>query len=277
MMLIFIDLISSIIDEIPIIKKYFIIIVILIASFIIAYIIKRIMEQVLLRFLPRQLTITIVKILYYIILSLGILIAIGTLGVDLTTLVIAGGFAGIVVGLALQPLLSNLFTGLYLLGEKSVVPGDFVEVDGVMGTVVEMSVMSTRVRTLDGVLLRIPNNRIFDSRLYNYSRYPIRRLEFIASIAYKEDAEKAIEVIRDLVDKHPLVLLEPRPEVFVSNLGSSGVDISVRVWVPSSEWYEVTMDLLWKIKKVLTDAGIEIPFTQIDVWMRTPISLKKIE
>ncbi|MEB3780867.1 MAG: mechanosensitive ion channel family protein, partial [Desulfurococcales archaeon] len=219
----------------------------------------------------------IVKILYYIILSLGILIAIGTLGVDLTTLVIAGGFAGIVVGLALQPLLSNLFTGLYLLGEKSVVPGDFVEVDGVMGTVVEMSVMSTRVRTLDGVLLRIPNNRIFDSRLYNYSRYPIRRLEFIASIAYKEDAEKAIEVIRDLVDKHPLVLLEPRPEVFVSNLGSSGVDISVRVWVPSSEWYEVTMDLLWKIKKVLTDAGIEIPFTQIDVWMRTPISLKKIE
>ncbi|MCE4605012.1 MAG: mechanosensitive ion channel family protein [Desulfurococcales archaeon] len=256
-------------------RQYSILILIIIASLIIAHFIKKFLSKILYTILPRQISETIIKIVYYSVIFLGFMIAIGTLGIDLTTLVIAGGFAGIIVGLALQPLLSNLFAGIYLLGEKSIVPGDHVLIDDIEGIVLEMSVMSTKIKTLDGVLLRIPNNKVFESKLYNYSRFPVRRLEFSVSIAYKEDADKAISIIKDIVDRHHFVMLDPEPEIFVSSLGSSGVEIIARVWVPSSEWYTVVRELTWNIKKALSDSGVEIPFMQVDVWLRTPIEIKK--
>lgn len=257
-------------------RQYTILILIIVASLVAAHFVKKFLSKILYTILPRQISETIIKIVYYSIIFLGFMIAIGTLGIDLTTLVIAGGFAGIIVGLALQPLLSNLFAGIYLLGEKSIVPGDHVLIDDIEGIILEMSVMSTKIKTLDGVLLRIPNNKVFESKLYNYSRFPVRRLEFSVSIAYKEDADKAISIIRDIVDEHPFVMLEPEPEIFVSALGSSGVEIVARVWVPSSEWYAVVRDLTWKIKKALSDNGVEIPFMQVDVWLRTPIEIKRL-
>ncbi len=257
-------------------RQYTILILVIVASLVIAHFVKKFLSRILYTILPRQISETIIKIVYYSIIFLGFMIAIGTLGIDLTTLVIAGGFAGIIVGLALQPLLSNLFAGIYLLGEKSIVPGDHVLIDDIEGIILEMSVMSTKIKTLDGVLLRIPNNKVFESKLYNYSRFPVRRLEFSVSIAYKEDADKAISIIRRIVDDHPFVMLEPEPEIFVSALGSSGVEIVARVWVPSSEWYAVVRDLTWKIKKALSDSGVEIPFMQVDVWLRTPIEIKRL-
>ncbi len=243
-------------------------------GFVFAYFLRKALFRALIRVLPQGLAHNIAKAAFYTVAAITILIALGTMGIDLTALAVAGGVAGIVMGFALQPILSNLFAGIYVMSEKALSPGELVEVNGVQGYVLEVSVMSTKIRSLDGAILRIPNNEILNAVLRNFSRAPVRRIEFVVSIAYREDAERAYAIIKRVLDNHPFVLLDPPPEVFVSNLGSSGVDISVRVWVPSELWYDVTMDLLWKLKKAISEAGIEIPFTQIDVWFRTPLKFE---
>ncbi|ADM27587.1 MscS Mechanosensitive ion channel [Ignisphaera aggregans DSM 17230] len=239
-----------------------------------AYLLRKALFRTLIRVLPQSLAHNIAKATFYTVAAITILIALGTMGIDLTALVVAGGFAGIVVGFALQPILSNLFAGIYIMSEKALSPGELVEVNGVQGYVLEVSVMSTKIRSLDGAILRIPNNEILNTVLRNFSRTPIRRIEFVVSIAYRENAERVYTIINNVLDNHPFILLDPPPEVFVSNLGSSGVDITVRVWVPSELWYDVARDLLWKLKKAISEAGIEIPFTQIDIWFRTPLKLE---
>lgn len=97
---------------------------------------------------------------------------------------------------------------------------------------------------------------------------PVRRLEYIVGISYKDDAEKAIEIIRGVVEDHPFALKNPEPTIFVDELGESSVNIVVRVWCPSSVWFDVKTELLWKIKIELEKAGIEIPFPQRVVWLR---------
>jgi len=115
---------------------------------------------------------------------------------------------------------------------------------------------------------------VFTTVIKNIGANVVRRLEFVVGIAYKEDAEKAIEIIKNVVNEHPFVLANPEPEVFVSNLGESSVDITVRAWTPTSEWMNVRKELLWKIKKAITEAGIEIPFPQRDIWLRTPLEVR---
>ncbi|MEB3779126.1 MAG: mechanosensitive ion channel family protein [Desulfurococcales archaeon] len=251
-----------------------IVIAVIIAGIIVAVVIRRAIIRLTITILPRRIALTIARATFYTILGVTILIALGTIGVSLTGIAIAGGFAGIVLGLALQPLLSNLFAGLYMFSEKSFVQGDFVEVGGMVGRVHEIAIMSTKIRGLDGAMYRIPNKVMMDSTIANYSRLPIRRLDFQVSIAYREDADKAISAIKSMLENHPLVLEDPPPEVYVSKLGDSGVDIMVRVWIPTDLWYDVTMDLLWKVKKTISEAGIEIPFNQVDIWLRTPLEVK---
>jgi len=260
--------------ESEVFAKSLIVIVVIVAGAIIAVVTRRAIVRLTITILPRRIALTIAKIAFYSILGITALIALGTIGVSLTGIAIAGGFAGIVLGLALQPLLSNLFAGLYMFSEKSFVQGDFIEVGGLVGRVHEIAIMSTKIRGLDGAMYRIPNKIMMDSTITNYSRLPIRRLDFQVSIAYREDAENAINAIRSMLDEHPLVLEYPPPEVYVSRLGDSGVDIMVRVWIPTDLWYDVTMDLLWKIKKTVSEAGIEIPFNQVDIWLRTPLEVK---
>lgn len=247
---------------------------IIVAGFAVAYYLRRVMMRLLIRNLPIHIASAVAKAVMYVTIALTLFVAAGTAGINLTGIAIAGGIAGIVLGFALQPVLSNLFAGLFLFSEKIVTPGSFVEIDNVIGTVMEVSIMSTKVQTVDGVIVRIPNSKIFESTVKNLSVTPIRRIDFVVSIAYKESAEDAYKVIRRVVEDHPFVLVEPPPDIFVHKLGSSGVDILVRVWVPTKLLYEVQKDLLWKIKKSISDAGIEIPFNQIDIWFRTPLKIE---
>ncbi len=242
---------------------------------VLCYLARKNLMRILIKMLPIHIAKAIVRGVIYALVTIVALVAIGTLGVNLMGLAIAGGIVGIILGLGLQPIVSNLFAGLLIFSEKIVTPGSLVEIDGTTGTVVDVSLLTTKIQTLDGIVVVMPNNRVFNSVVKNMSSSPVRRLEFIVSIAYKEDAEEAYKVIRRVVEEHPFVLEEPAPEIFVCRLGSSGVDIAVRVWVPSQLWYDVQMDLLWKIKKSISEAGIEIPFNQVDIWFRTPLRVVK--
>ncbi|MGB9827145.1 MAG: mechanosensitive ion channel family protein [Thermosphaera sp.] len=246
-------------------------------GYFVALVIRRMVFKIGIRFYARNIASIVSKIIYYVVLLIALSTALGYLGIELTGLIIAGGFAGIIVGVALQPLMASFFAGLYVMAERIIQQGEVVSIGNTMGEVVEVSLMFTKIRTFDGVLVTMPNSQLLSTVIQNYSKAVARRLEFTVSIAYSEDAEKAYSVIKDAVDNHPYVLADPAPDIFVSKLGDSGVVITVRVWVPRTLVYPVTKDLLWKIKKSLDQAGVSIPFPQLDVWIKTPVTLKKEE
>jgi len=251
-------------------------IIVLVVGFIFSWFIRLALYKSLIKILPLSLTRTISRAVYYVLIFLVIITVLSMLGIDLTGFVVAGGIVGIILGFALQNTIANLFSGIFLQWEKPFKIGSYVRIGDIEGFVSDVSIMSTKIRGLDGTVTRIPNYSVFQSNIINYHALVARRLEFIIGIAYKEDVEKAYEVIRKVLESHPLILVNPEPEVFVRELGSSSVDIAVRVWVPNIgmiPWI-VRRELLWLLKKAITEEGIEIPFIQNDVWFRSPLKIE---
>lgn len=207
-----------------------------------------------------------VKIFSYGIMAIAILWVMPMIGLEPAGLVVAGGIVALAVGFASQSIIGNLISGLFLMGERPVKIGDLVEISGNLGFVEDIQIISTSIRTLDGNYIRIPNETVFTSSIINYTSTPVRRFEYTIGISYADDAELAIRIIKNLINDHPLALVSPGPQVYVEALGDNSVDIMVRVWSPSTEWFPVKMELLWIIKKALDEAGIEIPFPQRVVW-----------
>ncbi len=255
------------------------VIIVIIIGFILSWFIRISLYKLLIRALPHNLAKTISRVIYYVLVLLVILVILSILGIDLTGVLVAGGIIGIILGFALQNTVANLFSGLFLYWEKPFRTGDVIKVGEVEGSVLDISIMSTKIRGLDGVVTRIPNQNIFQSNITNYSGSIARRIEFRVGIAYSEDAEKAYRVLEETVKNHPLILVKPEPEIFVVELGSSSVDILVRVWVPNTNYipWRVRRELLWRLKKALTEAGIEIPFIQTDIWFRSPLKIEVVE
>ncbi|MEM0506165.1 MAG: mechanosensitive ion channel family protein [Thermosphaera sp.] len=244
-------------------------------GYLIALIIRRTVFKISARFYAKNIASLVSRTMYYIILLIALSSALSYLGIELSGLIIAGGFAGIIVGVALQPLMASFFAGLYIMAERIIQPGEIVSIGNTMGEVIEVSLMFTKIRSFDGILVTMPNSQLLSTVIQNLSKAVARRIEFNVSIAYKDDAEKAYKVIQQTIANHPYVLAEPPPDVFVSKLADSGVVITVRVWAPRQLVYPVTKDLLWRIKKSLDEAGITIPFPQLDVWIKTPVVLGK--
>ncbi len=216
--------------------------------------------------IPRSELDLILKIVYYSIIGIAVVSVMPQIGVNLSGLLVAGGIVGLVVGFASQSVVSNFVSGLFLMFERPIKIGDQVKIGDVSGFVEDIKILSTIIRTYDGVYVRIPNEKVFTSDIVNFVANAARRFEYTVGISYKDDAEKAIEVIRRVIDEHPFTLKNPRPKIFVSELGDSSVNIEVRVWVPSVVWRDVRKELLWKIKTALDKEGIEIPFPQRVVW-----------
>ena len=215
------------------------------------------------------------KIVYWSIVVIALISVAPILGLNLSGLLVAGGIAGIVIGFASQSVVSNLVSGLFLMIEKPVRLGDQVEIEGISGFIEDIRIMSTIVRTYDGLYVRIPNERVFTSNIVNYTGNVARRFEYRIGIKYDDDVDKAMEIIREVVEKHPFVLKHPKPDVFVEDLGDNAVILSVRMWAPATEWFGVRMELLRDIKKKLEENGIEIPFPQRVVWFANELELKK--
>lgn len=206
------------------------------------------------------------KVLSYIIFVIAALWIMPILGFEPSGLLVAGGIVAVAIGFAGQSIIGNLISGLFLMGERPIKIGDLVEISGNLGTVEDIQIISTSIRTLDGLFIRIPNETVFTSSITNFSSNPVRRFEFTVGISYADDADKAVTIIKDLAAEHPLILINPPPQVFVDILGDSSVDLVARFWAPTSEWYSVRMELLWKIKTAIEAAGIEIPFPQRVIW-----------
>ncbi len=216
--------------------------------------------------LPPETRKNLGSVIYYGIAAIAVFSALGTSGLDLSGVFLAGGIAGIVIGFATQSLVSNLISGIFLHLDKPMKIGDPVLVTGklpeITGVVIEVTMLSTRFRMFDGVYVRMPNTDVFLSQIRNFSGAAARRVEFIVSISLREDAAEAIRVITKKLSELPLVLVEPEIQVYVENIGESGTNLTVRCWVPFSQWFPMRKELVEIVKKELDDNGIEIPFPQ---------------
>ncbi|MBN1763307.1 MAG: mechanosensitive ion channel family protein [Methanomicrobia archaeon] len=219
----------------------------------------------------------ITKVVYYGIIVIAVLAVLPILGIKLSGLLVAGGIAGIVIGIASQSVVGNLIAGLFLMIERPMKIGQSVNIAGIAGVVEDIRVISTTLRTFDGLYVRMPNEKVFTTNITNYVEHAARRVEYIVGIRYSDDADKAIGIIRNLSEEHPLTLKSPTGDIFVDNLGDNAVNIVVRLWVPSTEWYSVKKELLWKIKRALEDEGIEIAFPQRTVWFANELQKQELD
>ncbi|MCR4438458.1 MAG: mechanosensitive ion channel family protein [bacterium] len=206
------------------------------------------------------------KVVYYLIVAAGVMWALSLLGVRLSGLMVAGGVAGIILGFASQQIVGNLISGVFLMVERPIKIGDQVHIEGISGFVEDIRMISTTIRTYDGLMVRMPNEKVFTSNITNFVALGCRRIDYRVSIRYQDDAEEATAIIKQVLAQHPYVLVEPAPQVFVDSLGDNGVELVVRFWAPIASWYATRTELLWPIKKALEEKGIEIPFPQRVVW-----------
>ncbi|MGH0034110.1 MAG: mechanosensitive ion channel family protein [Myxococcota bacterium] len=204
-------------------------------------------------------------ITYYLALAVVLIAVLNLFGIETTSLIAVLGAAGLAVGLALQGTLSNFSAGVMLLIFRPFKKGDFVDAGGTKGTVVEIGVFSTSLKTPDNVGIIVPNSAIFGSTISNYNAYETRRNDMVVGIGYGDDIDKAFEIIRSVLAGDDRVLADPEPAVFVANLGDSSVDIAVRPWCRAEDYWGLRGDLTKQFKEAIEAGGCSIPFPQRDI------------
>ncbi|WP_296994982.1 mechanosensitive ion channel family protein [Thalassospira sp. UBA1131] len=205
------------------------------------------------------------SIVRYVILIFVIVAVLSNFGVETTSIIAVLGAAGLAIGLALQGTLSNIAAGVMILILRPLKIDEFIEAGSISGTVVEITLFTTLLKTPDGVFISAPNSQIWNSAIKNYSRNPTRRLDIKVGIAYDDDVDAALEFLKNLVASDERVLKDPEPMSFVATLGESSVDLTARGWVATSEFWPTFFDLTRKSKTELEAAGFSIPFPQRDL------------
>ena len=200
------------------------------------------------------------NVIRYTILATAAVFILNRFGIQTTSIVAIIGAAGLAIGLAMQGALSNIAAGVMLVIFRPFKIGDFVEVDGLMGTVKDISIIATELATLENVQVIIPNSNVFASPITNYSAYNTRRAEWVFGVGYGADLKKAEAIIRDTILSDPRAHSDPEPFIQVNNLGDFSVDFLVRVWCDRAEFFQFQADMKRRVKEAFDAGGIDIPF-----------------
>lgn len=215
---------------------------------------------------------TIVQVVYYlsnkIVKLLLLLMTIGVLGIDTSSLVGLVTAAGLGVSLAVQGTLANLAGGILILVLRPFKVDDYIECQGTSGTVEDIRIFYTYLKTPDNKVVLVPNGSIINGNVTNYSTKPTRRVDLIFAIDYDSDYKLAQQVILSVCAKHNLILEDPEPTVRISKWNNSSIDLSTKVWVKNENYWTVTFDLLETVYDELVNAGIKIPYNQLEISYR---------
>lgn len=216
--------------------------------------------------LPSRLDATLVPVLRntatWAIYILGALVVLDVFGINTTSLIALLGATGLAVGLALKDTLQNIAAGFILLGLRPFHLGDVIQFGQTLGTVREVGLFTTELDTPDGLRISVPNSVIWGQALTNFSRNKTRRIEIVASIAYGDDIEAGLGVLRRLVAQEPRILSEPEPSYTVRALTDNAVNLQLRAWSETGEYWHVYWNLMERLKPALEEAGLTIPFPQ---------------
>ena len=194
-----------------------------------------------------------------------VIAAIGAIGVETTSFIAVFGAAGLAVGLALQGSLSNFASGVLIVLFRPYRVGDWIEAAGISGSVEQVQILTTILKTGDNKQIIVPNSQIMDSIITNYSANETRRIDLIVGVSYSDDIDKVRETIKELIAAEERILAEPAPTIAVSELADSSVNFVVRPWAKTADYWSVRFDLTEAIKKRFDEKGISIPFPQRDV------------
>ncbi len=197
--------------------------------------------------------------------TLLIISVMSMIGVEMTSFIAVIGAAGLAVGLALQGTLQNFAGGVLILILKPFNVGDYIETQGHAGTVKEIQIFNTILKTPDNKTIIVPNSPVATNSLINYSTEPRRRVDFSFGIGYNDDIDKAKSVLKSIIEADSRILNDPEPFIAVGELADSSVNFTVRVWVESVDYWPVHFDMIEKVKKEFDNQNISIPFPQQDV------------
>jgi len=191
--------------------------------------------------------------------------AINQLGIQTTSIIAVLGAAGLAIGLALQGSLSNFAAGILIVIYRPYKVGDYIQADNHLGTVDDIQIFSTVLRTPDNKIVVVPNGSIMNGSIVNFSHQKERRIDIVIGCSYNDDIDKVKEVLADVLSKDERILKEPKPRIALSELADSSVNFIVRPWVKNAEYLDVLYSLLEEIKKRFDKEGISIPYPQSDV------------
>jgi small conductance mechanosensitive channel len=204
----------------------------------------------------------VIKIALYICVILCALIV---LGFELSVFTAALASIGVTIGLALQGGLSNIAGGVLVVAFKPFELGDYIEAQGVSGTVTDIGIFYTTLTTPDNKKVVVPNGTISNSVVTNYSVHETRRIDFDFTISYNANIDDAKKVLLACAKSDERILSDPAPAVMITEHGSSSIGIRLRVWVKNSDYWNVNFAIMELVKRTFDDKGIEIPYNQLDV------------
>ena len=205
------------------------------------------------------------SVIYGVLLVVVTLAALGKVGVETTSFIAILGAVGLAVGLAFQGTLSNISAGVMIIIFKPIKIGEFVEAGGAMGSVEEINIFNTVMKTGDNKIIIIANSNIIGGNITNFSRKDTRRVDITFGIGYDDDLKLAKETLVQILNEDDRILKDPAPFVAVSELADSSVNFVTRSWVNSADYWGVYFDTLEKVKLVFDEKGISIPYPQMDV------------
>lgn len=207
----------------------------------------------------------VTNLVYWALMTFVIIAAINQIGIQTTSLIAIMGAAGLAIGLALQGSLANFAAGVLIVMFRPYRVGDFVEAAGVSGSVVQVQILSTILKTVDNKQIVVPNAQIMNSIITNFSANETRRVDLVIGISYNDDIDKTRTIIQELINADNRILKDPACLVAVSELADSSVNIAVRPWVKTADYMSVKFGLTEAIKKRFDKEGISFPFPQQDV------------
>jgi small conductance mechanosensitive channel len=199
----------------------------------------------------------------YAIIIVVLVMALGQFGVQTASILAALGAAGLAIGLALQGTLQNIAAGLMLLVLRPFRDGEYISVGNIVGTVQDIGLFATELKSHDGLYILAPNSSLWNTPVTNFSRLPSRMHDFKIGIGYEDDIDKALAVMKRVLDSDKRILRNPEPVYFVSQLGDSAVILSSNYWIPNSEFRDVSWNTIKAVKIAFDAEGINIPYPQI--------------
>jgi small conductance mechanosensitive channel len=228
-----------------------------IANLLAKLLVKNNVDQTLVNFLS--------NLTYYTLVVLVVVAAAGRLGINTTSFLTIIGAAGLAVGLALKDSLSNFAAGVMLVLFRPFAIGDVVSVAGITAKVESINIFNTQFCSPDNQLIIVPNNKIISDIITNINTKATRRIDLVVGISYSDNMAQTKDILSGLAKEDSRILTDPAPTIAVAELADSSVNLVFRPWVKTADYWDVRFDLTEKIKNVLDDAGISIPFPQQDV------------
>lgn len=217
-------------------------------------------ERLLARNFSTEKAMLVGRLAYYAIVGLTLASVLQQFKVDLSILLGAAGLLTVALGFASQTSVSNIISGLFLVGEGTFQIGDTIQIGNTTGEVLEVDLLAIKLRTFDNLMVRIPNETLLKSEIINKSRFPIRRLDLLLGVAYKEDIGRVRKLLMEIADHNPLCLDEPKPVFFFLGFGDSAIDLKFCLWCVQEKYIELRTQIRLEIKQAFDDAEIEIPF-----------------